>query len=145
MYKKCMQILNFDRNWLIFCRKHLCMVLQKCYFGKLLNKIFGPIFWPKKSKNDHFCPFFVIFPISRTKNHENPYFYKISKITFFYTLWGWYIWICSLCGSKLGICINLSKFRLKITFVFITLVFAYILRNLSNLTGRHFAKKSFFF
>ena len=66
-YKKCMQILNFDWNWLIFGRKHLCMVLQKRYLGKLLKKIFWPIFWPKKSKNDHFCPFFVIFPISRTK------------------------------------------------------------------------------
>ena len=39
-YKKCMQILNFDRNWLIFCTKHLCMVLQKRYFGKLQEKFF---------------------------------------------------------------------------------------------------------
>jgi len=39
-YKKCMQILNFDQNWLIFGIKHLCMVLQKRYFGKLQEKFF---------------------------------------------------------------------------------------------------------
>ena len=66
-YKKCMQILNFDWNWLIFGRKHLCMVLQKRYFGKLLKNFFDPFLGLKSKKNDHFCPFFVIFPISRTK------------------------------------------------------------------------------
>ena len=74
-YKKCMQTLNFDRNWLIFGRKHLCMVLQKRYFGKLVKVIFWPIFGPKQSKNDHFWPFFVIFPMSWTK--------KITKILIF--------------------------------------------------------------
>ena len=39
-YKKCMQIVNFDPNWLIFGIKHLCMVLQKRYIGKLLKKNF---------------------------------------------------------------------------------------------------------
>ena len=69
-YKKCMQILNFDWNWLIFCRKHLCMVLQKLYLGKLLKIIFWPIFGPKKSKNDHFCPFFDNLTISGTRKSQ---------------------------------------------------------------------------
>ena len=56
-----MQIVNFDRNWLNFGRKHLCMVLQKRYLGKLLKKFFRPIFGPKKSKNGHFCSFFWQF------------------------------------------------------------------------------------
>ena len=84
-YKKCMQILNFDRNWLIFGIKHLCMVLQKRYLGKLLKIIFWPIFWPKKSKNDHFCPFFVIFSISRTKKSWKSLFLQKFQSNVFLT------------------------------------------------------------
>ena len=83
-YKKCMQILNFDRNWLIFGRKHLCMVLQKRYFGNLLKIIFWPIFGHKKSKMAIFARFLSFSRFLGPKNHENPNFYKNSKVTFFW-------------------------------------------------------------
>ena len=44
--KKCMQILNFGPNWLIFYRHHLWMVVQKCCVGKFEKIIFWPFFRP---------------------------------------------------------------------------------------------------
>ena len=81
------------------------------------------------------------------KNHENPYFYKISKITFFWhPMRMVYIWIYSLFGSKLRICINFyqnSGWKLPLFLLYKDLpIFC---ETLITLTGRHFAKKSGFF
>ena len=61
------------------------MVLQKLYLGKLLNKIFDPFLGLKSQKITIFARFLSFSRILGPKNHENPYFYKISKITFFLT------------------------------------------------------------
>ena len=50
------------------------MVLQKRYLGKLLKKIFWPIFGPKKSKNDHFYPFVDNLTISGTRKSQKSLF-----------------------------------------------------------------------
>ncbi len=119
-YKKCMQILNFDWNWLIFGRKHLWMVLQKRYLGKLLKKFFDPFLGLKSQKMTIFARFLSFSRFLGQKNHENLYFYKISKITFFWHPMRVVYMDLQLIWIKIGDLHKLlPKFRLKITFVFI--------------------------
>ena len=74
--KKCMQILNFGPNWLIFYRHHLWMVVQKCCVGKFKKIIFWPFFRPLKSKNGHFWSFFDNLTISGTQKSQK---FKFSR------------------------------------------------------------------
>ena len=60
------------------------MVPQKRYFGKLLKIIFDPFLGLKSPKMTIFARFLSFSRFLGPKNHENPYFYKISKITFFW-------------------------------------------------------------
>ena len=101
----------------------------------------------KSQKMTIFARFLSFSRFLGPKKHENLYFYKISKIKFFWHPMRVVYMDLQLIWIKIGDLHKLlPKFRLKITFVFIIYKdLPMFCETLVTLTGRHFAKKIFFF